>query len=64
MVLWKVDLEIKKGEFVCLIGVNGFGKMILLNVFFGVVQFSIGKVFLYGEDIIKLLEYKCSCWIV
>ena len=63
MALKGVDLEIKRGEFVCLIGSNGSGKTTLLNVISGAVPPSEGKVFLHGEDATHLPEHKRSRWI-
>ena len=41
--LKEVDLHIKQGEFVCLIGANGSGKTTLLNIISGSVlkQFTL-----------------------
>ncbi|NRB52610.1 MAG: ATP-binding cassette domain-containing protein [Saprospiraceae bacterium] len=63
LALKEVDLEIKRGEFVCLIGSNGSGKTTLLNVISGAVPPSEGSVFLHGEDATKLPEHKRSRWI-
>lgn len=63
MALKEVTLEIKRGEFVCLIGSNGSGKTTLLNVISGAVPPSEGKVYLHGEDATSLPEHKRSKWI-
>lgn len=63
MALKEVNLEIKKGEFVSLIGSNGSGKTTLLNVISGAVPPSTGKVYLHGEDATRLPEHKRSRWI-
>jgi len=63
MALKEVTLEIKRGEFVCLIGSNGSGKTTLLNVISGAVPPSEGKVYLHGEDATSLPEHKRSRWI-
>ena len=63
MALEEVNLEIKRGEFVSLIGSNGSGKTTLLNVIAGAIPPSTGKVFLHGEDATSLPEHKRSRWI-
>lgn len=63
MALKEVNLEIKRGEFVSLIGSNGSGKTTLLNVISGAVPPSTGKVYLHGEDATHLPEHKRSRWI-
>jgi putative ABC transport system ATP-binding protein len=51
-----VDLEIRKGHFVTLMGPSGSGKSTLLHIV-GVLDIpSKGKVFLSGEDISKMTE--------
>jgi bicarbonate transport system ATP-binding protein len=46
-----IDLQIKKGEFVCLIGHSGCGKSTLLNMIAGLDLPTEGLVFLDGETI-------------
>lgn len=50
-VLKGIDLEIKKGEFVAIMGESGGGKTTLLNVIGCLHPLSDGKYFLDGEDI-------------
>ena len=45
-----VDLQIKKGEFVSLIGHSGCGKSTVLNVVAGLYQASKGGVILSGKE--------------
>jgi len=46
-----VDLQIKKGEFVSLIGHSGCGKSTVLNVVAGLYQASKGGVILAGKEV-------------
>lgn len=50
-VLKGIDLEIKKGEFVAIMGESGGGKTTLLNVIGCLHPLSAGRYFLDGEDI-------------
>lgn len=50
----KVDLEVKKGEIVALIGANGAGKSTLLNCILGLQKAKSGKVIFDGKDITNL----------
>lgn len=55
-VLNGIDLEIKKGEFVALMGESGSGKTTLLNIIGCLHPLSKGKYFLTGEDIGKVRD--------
>ncbi|MHA1686450.1 MAG: ABC transporter ATP-binding protein [Candidatus Heimdallarchaeaceae archaeon] len=46
-----VDMEVRKGEFVVVLGPSGAGKTTLLNMIGGVDRPTSGKVFVGGEDI-------------
>ncbi len=46
-----IDIELKKGEIVSLLGVSGVGKTTLFNVLSGLLTPDAGKVFLRDEDI-------------
>jgi len=50
-VLKGIDLEIKKGEFVAIMGESGGGKTTLLNIIGCLHPLSQGRYFLNGEDI-------------
>lgn len=50
-VLFGVDLEVKRGETVALLGTNGAGKSTLLNAISGTVDPIGGAVFFDGRDI-------------
>lgn len=51
--LKEVDLKIKKGEFVSLIGHSGCGKSTVLNVVAGLYQATAGGVILAGKEVTK-----------
>ena len=50
-VLKGIDLDIKKGDFVAIMGESGSGKTTLLNIVGCLHPLSAGKYFLAGEDI-------------
>ena len=53
-----MNLEIKEGEWVTIIGGNGSGKSTLMNVISGVHMLDEGHVFIDNEDVTKLPEYQ------
>ncbi|MHA2295243.1 MAG: ABC transporter ATP-binding protein [Candidatus Hodarchaeales archaeon] len=60
-----VNLTIKKGEFLAIVGPSGSGKSTLLNIIGGVSNPTAGKVVIDGEDISyystdQLVEYRKS----
>lgn len=50
-VLEDINITLKEGELVCLLGVSGGGKTTLFNVISGLVEPERGQVFLNGEDV-------------
>jgi bicarbonate transport system ATP-binding protein len=53
VVLEDINLEVAKGEFVCVIGHSGCGKSTLLNMVSGFATPTTGKVLLEGKPITK-----------
>jgi len=51
-----VSFEVKKGEFVAIIGPSGSGKSTLLHLIGGVDRPTSGKIYIDGTDIYKLNE--------
>ena len=49
-----IDLEVRKGELVALVGANGAGKTTFLRTLSGVQPMSAGKIVFNGEDISSL----------
>ena len=50
-VLKNLNLSIKEGEIVCLLGNNGAGKTTLINCILRMIQADAGSIFLDGRDI-------------
>ena len=50
-ILRDVDINVKSGEMVCLIGRNGVGKTTLLKSLIGLLKPKKGEIYLIGEDI-------------
>jgi len=50
-VLWGVDLEVWRGEIVCLIGSNGAGKTTLLKTISGLLAPHLGQILAEGREI-------------
>jgi putative ABC transport system ATP-binding protein len=59
----KVNLNIKAGEFVVIVGSNGSGKTTLLNLVAGNILPDTGTIAIDGNDVTRLPEYKRSKWI-
>jgi putative tryptophan/tyrosine transport system ATP-binding protein len=53
-----VELEIKEGEFVTIIGSNGAGKTTLLNLIAGTYLPDEGKILIHDNDVTSLPEYR------
>lgn len=50
--LWKnLNLDIKKGEFIAIIGANGSGKTVLLKTILGQLEPSSGEIELFGKPV-------------
>jgi len=58
-----IDLHIKKGEFVTIIGTNGSGKSTLLNAIAGTFLLDSGKIVIDGEDITNKTDFKRARYI-
>ncbi len=58
-----LDLHLKEGEFVTVIGGNGAGKSTLLNAVAGVWPIDSGSIVLGGTDITAMPEYKRAKFI-
>lgn len=54
--LMDVDLEVRPGEFVCLMGPSGSGKSTLLNIIGGLDRPTKGQVVISGQDTARITE--------
>lgn len=61
--LQSINLELKKGEFVTIIGGNGAGKSTLMNVISGIQTPDVGDVIIDGEQVTHLPEFKRAAFI-
>jgi branched-chain amino acid transport system ATP-binding protein len=52
-VLWGVDLDVRPGETVLLLGANGAGKTTFLKTLVGLIQARQGAIQLGGQDVTK-----------
>ncbi len=50
-VLWGIDLDVRPGEIVCVIGSNGVGKSTLLKTISGLVAARAGRVLVDGREV-------------
>lgn len=61
-VLHGIDLTIKRGDFVAIVGKSGSGKSTLLNMITGIDHPTGGQVVIGGTDIYELTESQRSLW--
>ena len=58
-----LDLHLKEGDFVTVIGGNGAGKSTMLNCVAGVYTVEGGQILIDGQDVTRLPEYKRAKFI-
>ena len=58
-----IDLHLKEGEFVTVIGGNGAGKSTMLNCVAGVYSVETGRIIIDGVDVTHLPEYRRAKYI-
>lgn len=58
-----LSLEVKKGEFVTVIGSNGSGKTTLMNIIAGTFPPDVGTISIDGTDVTRLLEHKRAAFV-
>ena len=58
MILHGVDIGIKQGEVVSVIGRNGVGKSTLMKTLTGLIKTSDGKIYLEDKDVTKSRSYE------
>lgn len=58
-----VNLTINSGEFLVIVGSNGSGKSTLLNLVAGNVLPTTGNIYINGENVSRLPDYRRSAWI-
>ncbi len=55
-----IDLEIKKHEFICIMGASGSGKSTLMNIIGCLDRPTEGSYFLEGEDVADLNDFQLA----
>ncbi len=63
LALSHINLQLKEGDFVTVIGSNGAGKSTLMNIISGVMTPDLGKVVIGGSEVESMPEYRRSAWI-
>ncbi|MDR6998375.1 ABC transporter ATP-binding protein [Neobacillus niacini] len=55
-----INLNLKQGDFVTIIGSNGAGKSTLMNIISGVITPDIGDIHIAGKNVTAMTEYNRS----
>ena len=61
-ILKGISLDVKRGEFLSVVGPSGNGKSTLLNMITGIDRPTSGQVMVTGQPIHKLSEDKLAAW--
>jgi ABC-type branched-subunit amino acid transport system ATPase component len=57
-----VSFDVRAGELVALIGPNGAGKTTLFNVMSGFVKPAAGTITAFGENLLKMADFRRARW--
>lgn len=57
-VLKDISLEVKRGEFITLLGASGCGKTTLIKIIAGLLEPKSGKIYIEGEDVTNVQPNK------
>lgn len=55
-----IDIEVKEGDVVALLGANGAGKTTTLRTISGIIESAEGSIMYYGQDITKMEANKIA----
>lgn len=61
-ILKGISFDVKKGEFVSIVGPSGNGKSTLLNMITGIDRPSSGEIIVTGREVHKMSENKLAAW--
>jgi putative ABC transport system ATP-binding protein len=61
-VLVDINLDVREGDFVALMGPSGSGKSTLLNLIAGIDKPSAGQILVAGVDIAQLTDSELAAW--
>ena len=64
IILKDINLQIKDGEIVCIVGKNGSGKSTLIKLISGIIKPSSGNIFIDNIEILKRKELRKEVGIV
>lgn len=61
-ILKGISFDVKKGEFVSIVGPSGNGKSTLLNMITGIDRPTSGEIIVTGREVHKMSENKLAAW--
>ncbi len=60
--LKEIDLDVRKGEFVAVVGKSGCGKSTLLNLLTGIDSITSGEVWIEGQPVHSMSQSQLARW--